>query len=61
MTDTIHIDKRTALALQQRYYQAIEAGETQFVFEDRDILTSYAKYMIEYLKTQGLLDKETKH
>ena len=58
MTDTIRLNKDDAIALQQRYHQALAAGEKQFVFMDRDILTDYAKYMIEYLKTKGLLIEE---
>jgi hypothetical protein len=61
MTDTIRLNKDDAIALQNRYHQALAAGEKQFVFMDRDILTDYAKYMIEYLKTKGLLDQETKN
>jgi hypothetical protein len=61
MTDTIRLNKDDALALQQQYHEALAAGKKQFVFMDRDILTDYAKYMIEYLKTKGLLEEETKH
>jgi hypothetical protein len=61
MTDTIRLNKDDAMALQKQYHEALAAGEKQFVFMDRDILTDYAKYMIEYLKTKGLLEEETKH
>jgi hypothetical protein len=37
------------LALEAAYKQARTKGQTQFVFEGHDLLTDYAKYLIEYL------------
>jgi hypothetical protein len=41
-------------ALRQRYKDAIRKGERQFVFEGHDLLTAYAKYLIEYLESYNL-------
>lgn len=35
--------------LKARYAQAVAAHEEVFTFEGHDYLTSYAKYLIEYL------------
>lgn len=35
--------------LRKAYKAALKAGETQFVFEDNEYLTTYAGYMLEYL------------
>lgn len=35
--------------LKRRYDQAVENGEEQFTFQGHQLLTSYAKYMLEYL------------
>ena len=37
------------------YNLALSDGKDSFVFKDCVILVSYAKYLIEYLKTRGLL------
>jgi hypothetical protein len=31
---------------------AVECGENMFIFEGHELLTDYAKYLIEYLDTQ---------
>ena len=36
----------------QAYEEAKEAGEDTFVYEGHVILVSYAKYLIEHLKTK---------
>lgn len=36
--------------LERMYAEAVASDTGQFVFEGHDLLTSYAKYLIEYLK-----------
>lgn len=48
----------TAREFRKAYQQAVDAGDDQFTFEGHEVLVSYAKYMCEYLTTQGLLDKD---
>ncbi len=33
------------------YNDAVNKGDEMFVFEGRDVLTSYAKYVIEYFNS----------
>jgi hypothetical protein len=39
-------------AFDKAYKKALKDGKEQFVFEDRDFVTGYAKYLIEYLAGQ---------
>lgn len=43
--------------LKKRYKEAKENSITSFFIEDKEILTSYAKYLIEYCEMQGLQDE----
>lgn len=45
----INFDLEKVLALEAAYKQARMKGQTQFVFEGHDLLTDYAKYLIEFL------------
>lgn len=58
MTDTIVFTEDTAKQFRAAYKQARADGEDQFVFQDKDVLTSYAHYLCEYLVMQGLLKAE---
>lgn len=49
---TVSFDRPKLERLKKRFNRAVEVGETQFEFEGGDYLTSYAKYMIEYLERQ---------
>lgn len=48
--DTITITRVEFITLKRLYTKAVKAGEKQFVFMGRDILTAYAKYLIQYLE-----------
>lgn len=39
-------------ALRRAYEMALSQGRTEFVFEERDYLTAYARYLLEYLDAQ---------
>ena len=49
MEQSINFDKPKFEKFKKVYAKAIEDGKTKFVFEGKDILVTYAKYMIEYL------------
>lgn len=51
MTDHINFTPAKAKALQAAYDNALEIKAEAFTFEGRVILTSYAKYMLEYMAT----------
>lgn len=38
--------------LKQKYKEAEEKGKDRFTFMDEEFLTSYAKYLIEYMESQ---------
>ena len=48
--ETVNINKKTFKEL-KKLYQETKPGET-FIFQDKEILKEYAKYMIEWLETQ---------
>lgn len=58
MTDTIQFDKVTALNFRAAYRVALADHKEVFIFQDKEVLTSYAKYLCEYLVMQGLLPNE---
>lgn len=42
----------------KKYADAVKSGDKQFMVEGRVVLTSYAKYMIEYLKMRKVRDNQ---
>jgi hypothetical protein len=50
--DTATITSKTFKDLVNKYYDAVEAGKGIFMWEDHQILVTYAKYLIEYLEPQ---------
>lgn len=52
----IYFDKATARAFRDAYEKARDAGQEQFTFAGNEVLLSYARYMVEYLKSKGLLN-----
>jgi len=51
---TISFDAKKLKQLEVLYKAAVKAGKETFFFEDHVILVGYAKYLIEYLKGEGL-------
>jgi ribosomal protein S8E len=39
--------------LRKVYDQAVASGETVFLYEGHEVLTAYAKYLLEYLESEG--------
>lgn len=48
----MEFDRKKVLLLRQRYERAVQEGEKQFTFDGEELLTAYAKYMLEYLERQ---------
>ncbi len=51
---TLHFDKQAYLNLKQLYDEAVLEKRDQFLFQGKDILTAYAKYLLEHLRNQGI-------
>jgi hypothetical protein len=54
MAGTINFTKESLLKLKDAYALAVTEGRDQFTFEGHELLTSYAKYLIEYLTLDKL-------
>ena len=48
MSNTLSVDKSTFLRLKNEYKNAINDSKDTFIFEGNELLTNYAKYLIEY-------------
>ena len=46
----MEVTKEEFEALEKRYNEAVKRKEASFKFKDQEILTSFAKYLIEYYK-----------
>lgn len=49
--------KETHAALKKAYAEAVEKGAITFMFYGQEMLTSYAKYFLEYLELPENLKK----
>jgi hypothetical protein len=45
----INFDRTKVKALRKAYSEAVKEKREQFVFEEKDFLTAYAKYLLQYL------------
>jgi hypothetical protein len=48
MSNTISVDLPTFTRLKKEYQNAVDNSKDIFVFDGNELLTSYAKYLIEY-------------
>lgn len=48
MSNTLSVDKSTFSRLNNEYQNAVQNSKDIFIFEGNELLTSYAKYLIEY-------------
>jgi phage anti-repressor protein len=55
----INFNQKKFNELQQLYKIASDTGKDIFMFEGNELLTSYAKYLIEYLSKIFERDKKT--
>jgi len=49
--ETISFDKQKLSDLKKQYDKAVADKKESFIFEGKELLTAYAKYLIEYLNT----------
>ena len=56
-TPTMKFDHEEAKELETAYTKAMLMGDTVFWFRGKEILTDYARYMLEYLKQEGILGR----
>ena len=47
----LSFDRPRLERLKRAYQEALETGKDTFWFDEREILVTYAKYLIEYLET----------
>lgn len=40
-------------AIEKLYKKAVKEKQDRFKYRDHDVLTAYAKYLIEYMKSHG--------
>jgi hypothetical protein len=52
MSNTVSFTPESFKKFKLKYKSAVENNQEMFVFEGNDFLTSYAKYVIEYIKTK---------
>jgi len=52
---TVNFTPQLAKKLRTAYEQAVELKQDTFMFEGQEMVVGYAKYLLEYLKMQGLL------
>jgi hypothetical protein len=52
MSNEISFNPTNFKELKRLYFQAVKEGKESFMFEGHEVLTSYAKYLIEYLSSR---------
>ena len=50
----LNINSKELEILKSSYQKALEEEKGMFIFQDKEIVTNYAKYLIEYLNTQNI-------
>lgn len=54
MTDKLLFDKQAYLDLKQLYDEAVLEKRELFLFQEKEIVTKYAKYLLEHLRNRGI-------
>ena len=49
MSNTMSVDSSTFSRLEKEYQNAVVNSKNTFIFDGNELLTDYAKYLIEYL------------
>jgi hypothetical protein len=52
MAGTLSFDKVTYQRLKKEYQKSVDNNIEMFIFDGHELLTAYAKYLIEYLKSK---------
>lgn len=57
---TIEITEQNYLSLRKAYRKAIERNEEDMVWQGHELLTSYVKYVLEYMEMQPIITEAVK-
>ena len=52
MDNTITFDHETFGSFKKEYSKAVSNNQEIFIFQGRELLTAYAKYIIEYINSK---------
>ena len=52
MSETITFDAKTFKSFKEKYNRAVENKQEIFIFDGHELLTEYAKYLIEYINSR---------
>jgi hypothetical protein len=55
MPKKINFDLKKAKRLKRAYEEAVEVGAESFIFEGDEYLTSYAKYLLEFMAMRKIV------
>jgi hypothetical protein len=53
-SEMIVADRNYYLKLKRRYAEAVKNNEESFILDGKEYLTSYAKYLLQYLEYRGM-------
>ena len=56
-TKKLQFNRRRVGELQAAYDQAVENNQEQFTFQGEELLTAYAKYMLQFLKSRQFMQQ----
>jgi hypothetical protein len=56
--DSLVFNEERAKEFKQYYEYARDDKVVSFIYDGREVLTSYAKYLVQYLELRGLLPRE---
>ena len=48
----LHISESSLKTLKEAYKKAVEDNAASFIFQEKELVTGYAKYLIEYLENE---------
>ena len=52
MSNELTLDKQGLISLKKSYQQAVKSKKKSFRFDGKEMVTGYAKYVIEYLQVK---------
>ena len=56
-TKKLQFNRRRVGELQAAYDQAVENNQEQFTFQGEELLTAYAKYMLQFLNSRQFMQQ----
>jgi CO dehydrogenase/acetyl-CoA synthase alpha subunit len=52
----LDLNKETFIELKNEYRKAVDNNAESFIFQNKELVTNYAKYLIEHLENQKLFN-----